>query len=197
MSATTFMTQKQLMSKNMPADAMNNPFAQQQKILLYVFPLVFAVSGVNFPIGVLLYWLTTNLWSMGQQFYVIRRNPAPGSPAAEALERRKAAKAARHHDGARRAAAAGGAATAVDDATPRRRRAERPAPAAQADQEAEGRRPADRRQARRQRARRGRAAAGRRRRPRPEPRRRPSAHRPTCAEHHLEDDRDDRVARDR
>ena len=96
MSATTFTTQKQLMSKNMPADAMNNPFAQQQKILLYVFPLVFAVSGVNFPIGVLLYWLTTNVWSMGQQFYVIRRNPAPGSPAAEALARRKAAKEARH-----------------------------------------------------------------------------------------------------
>ena len=94
MSATTFLTQKQLMSKNMPADAMNNPFAQQQKILLYVFPLVFAVSGVNFPIGVLLYWLTTNLWSMGQQFYVIRRNPSPGSPAFEALERRRAAKAA-------------------------------------------------------------------------------------------------------
>ncbi len=99
MSGTTFLTQKQLMSKNMPADAMNNPFAQQQKILLYVFPLVFAVSGVNFPIGVLLYWLTTNVWSMGQQFYVIRRNPAPGSPAAEALERRKASKAA--HRGSR------------------------------------------------------------------------------------------------
>jgi len=94
MSATTFLTQKQLMSKNMPADAMNNPFAQQQKILLYVFPLIFAVSGVNFPIGVLLYWLTTNIWSMGQQFYVIRRNPSPGSPAFEALERRRAAKAA-------------------------------------------------------------------------------------------------------
>jgi len=96
MSATTFITQKQLMSKNMPADAMNNPFAQQQKILLYVFPLIFAVSGVNFPIGVLLYWLTTNVWSMGQQFYVIRRNPSPGSPAYEALEKRRAAKSKRH-----------------------------------------------------------------------------------------------------
>lgn len=96
MSATTFLTQKQLMTKNMSAEALNNPFAQQQKILLYVFPLIFAVSGVNFPIGVLLYWLTTNIWSMGQQFYVIRRNPSPGSPAAEALERRKAAKEARH-----------------------------------------------------------------------------------------------------
>jgi YidC/Oxa1 family membrane protein insertase len=96
MSATTFLTQKQLMSKNMPASAMDNPFAQQQKILLYVFPLIFAVSGVNFPIGVLLYWLTTNLWSMGQQFYVIRRNPSPGSPAYEALQKRRAEKAARH-----------------------------------------------------------------------------------------------------
>ena len=94
MSATTFLTQKQLMSKNMPASAMDNPFAQQQKILLYVFPVIFAVSGVNFPVGVLLYWLTTNVWTMGQQFYVIRRNPAPGSPAFDALEKRKADKAA-------------------------------------------------------------------------------------------------------
>jgi YidC/Oxa1 family membrane protein insertase len=93
MSATTFITQRQLMTKNMPAGSMDgNPFMQQQKILLYVFPLIFAVSGVNFPVGVLLYWLTTNLWSMGQQFYVIRRMPAPGSAAEEALERRRALK---------------------------------------------------------------------------------------------------------
>jgi YidC/Oxa1 family membrane protein insertase len=116
MSATTFITQKQLMSKNMPADAMNNPFAQQQKILLYVFPLIFAVSGVNFPIGVLLYWLTTNLWSMGQQFYVIRRNPAPGSPAFDALERRKAARAARHPKPAA-PSATGGAPAEAEGAT--------------------------------------------------------------------------------
>ena len=90
MSASTFITQRQLMMKNMPAAALDNPFAQQQKILLYVLPIVFAVSGVNFPIGVLLYWLTTNVWSMGQQFYVIRRMPAPGSPAEKALRERRA-----------------------------------------------------------------------------------------------------------
>ncbi|HST81302.1 MAG TPA: membrane protein insertase YidC [Kineosporiaceae bacterium] len=90
MSASTFTTQRQLMMKNMPASALDNPFAQQQKVLLYVLPLVFAVSGVNFPIGVLLYWLTTNVWSMGQQFYVIRRMPAPGSPAEKALNDRRA-----------------------------------------------------------------------------------------------------------
>ena len=90
MSASTFTSQRQLMMKNMPAAALDNPMAQQQKILLYVLPLVFAVSGVNFPIGVLLYWLTTNVWSMGQQFYVIRRMPAPGSPAEKALQERRA-----------------------------------------------------------------------------------------------------------
>ena len=96
MTATTFLTQRQLMSKNMPADALSGPYAQQQKMLLYVLPLVFAVGGIAFPIGVLLYWTTSNLWTMGQQFYVIRNNPAPGTPAARAKEERDRAKAARH-----------------------------------------------------------------------------------------------------
>jgi YidC/Oxa1 family membrane protein insertase len=96
MTATTFLTQRQLMSKNMPADALSGPYAQQQKMLLYVLPLVFAVGGIAFPIGVLLYWTTSNLWTMGQQFYVIRNNPAPGTPAARAKEERDRAKAERH-----------------------------------------------------------------------------------------------------
>ena len=88
MSATTFTTQRQLMTKNMPASALDNPFAKQQKLLLYILPVVFAVSGVNFPIGVLIYWFTTNVWSMAQQFYVIRRLPAPGSAAEKAYHAR-------------------------------------------------------------------------------------------------------------
>jgi YidC/Oxa1 family membrane protein insertase len=91
MTVTTFTTQRQLMSKNMPKDAMSGPYAQQQKMLLYVLPVVFAVGGIAFPIGVLFYWTTTNLWTMGQQFYVIRRNPAPGTIAFEAkMERDRA-----------------------------------------------------------------------------------------------------------
>jgi YidC/Oxa1 family membrane protein insertase len=93
MTLTTFLTQRQIMRKNMPKDALQGPFAQQQKILLYVLPLVFAVSGVYFPLGVVLYWLTSNLWTMGQQFYVIRRMPAPGTPAEDAHRRRMEAKA--------------------------------------------------------------------------------------------------------
>ena len=95
MTATTFLTQRQLMSKNMPADALSGPYAQQQKMLLYVLPIVFAVGGIAFPIGVLFYWTTSNLWTMGQQFYVIRNNPAPGTPAAKAKEERDRAKAAK------------------------------------------------------------------------------------------------------
>ena len=109
MSASQFITQRQLMLKNMPA-GQDNPMAQQQKILLYLFPLMFAVFGINFPIGVLLYWLTTNLWTMGQQFYVIRRNPTPGSPAHDALQKRRAAKAA--HKAAKKAGSATTEATA-------------------------------------------------------------------------------------
>jgi YidC/Oxa1 family membrane protein insertase len=88
MTATTFTTQRQLMTKNMPSDAMTGQYAQQQKMLLYVLPVVFAVGGIAFPIGVLFYWTTTNLWTMGQQFYVIRRNPAPGTPAYAAKQER-------------------------------------------------------------------------------------------------------------
>ena len=92
MTATTFLTQRQLMSKNMPADAMTGQYAQQQKMLLYVLPVVFAVGGIAFPIGVLLYWSTSNLWTMGQQFYVIRNNPTPGTPAFGAKAEREAAR---------------------------------------------------------------------------------------------------------
>jgi len=93
MSATTFTTQRQLMVKGMPKmDSSNNMMLQQQKIMLYLFPVIFAVTGVNFPIGVLIYWSTTNLWTWGQQFYVIKRNPTPGSPAYEELQKKKADK---------------------------------------------------------------------------------------------------------
>ena len=93
MSATTFTTQRQLMVKGMPKmDSSNNMMLQQQKIMHYVFPVIFAISGVNFPVGVLIYWSTTNLWTFGQQFYVIKRNPTPGSPAYEELQAKRAKK---------------------------------------------------------------------------------------------------------
>jgi YidC/Oxa1 family membrane protein insertase len=96
MAVSTFTSQHQLMRKNMPASALDNPMAKQQKWLIYLMPLFFAISGPNFPIGVLIYWVTTNVWSMGQQFYVIRRMPAPGSAAEKALEERRHKKGKAH-----------------------------------------------------------------------------------------------------
>ncbi|PBC83687.1 MULTISPECIES: membrane protein insertase YidC [unclassified Streptomyces] len=91
MSASQFYTQRQLMTKNVDL-TVKTPFMQQQKMLMYVFPVMFAVFGINFPVGVLVYWLTTNVWTMGQQMFVIRRNPTPGSKAfAERQERLRAA----------------------------------------------------------------------------------------------------------
>jgi YidC/Oxa1 family membrane protein insertase len=122
MSLTSFLTQRQVMTKNMPPSAGDSPFAQQQKMLLYVFPLIFAISGVNFPIGVLIYWLTTNLWSMGQQFYVITFNPTPGSPAAIALEERRKRRAAHkgrdHGSGSRGTAGTPSAGSSAPASTP-------------------------------------------------------------------------------
>ncbi|WP_405018630.1 membrane protein insertase YidC [Kitasatospora sp. NBC_00070] len=80
MSLSQFITQRQLMTKNMDL-TVKTPFMQQQKMMMYIFPIMFAVMGINFPVGVLVYWLTTNVWSMGQQLIVIRNNPTPGSQA--------------------------------------------------------------------------------------------------------------------
>ncbi|MFE0036308.1 membrane protein insertase YidC [Streptomyces sp. NPDC059015] len=80
MSASQFYTQRQLMQKNVDL-TVKTPYMQQQKMLMYIFPVIFAVTGINFPVGVLVYWLTTNVWTMGQQMYVINQNPTPGSKA--------------------------------------------------------------------------------------------------------------------
>lgn len=95
MVSTSFFSQRQLTMKNMPPSALEGPMAQQQKMLMYILPFVFVLSGPNFPIGVLIYWTVSNLWSMGQQFYVIRRNPTPGSAAEASFIERQTEKAAR------------------------------------------------------------------------------------------------------
>lgn len=88
MTISQFVTQKQIMSKNISEATKESPFYRQQQIMLYVLPLVFAVSGVAFPLGVMAYWLISNFWTMGQQFVVIRQMPTPGSQAAKEREAR-------------------------------------------------------------------------------------------------------------
>ncbi|NQX05924.1 membrane protein insertase YidC [Rathayibacter sp. VKM Ac-2856] len=88
MTASQFITQLQIVSKNMSPEAKASPTFKQQRILLYILPLVFAFSGFAFPLGVMFYWLTSNIWTMVQQFIVIRNMPTPGSEAAKAREER-------------------------------------------------------------------------------------------------------------
>ena len=97
MSVTQWYTMAQLTMKNMSAESMNsdNPMIRSQRMMMYVMPVIFAVSGVNFQIGVLVYWVVSNLWTMGQQFFTIRNMPAPGSEAEKKYRARINAKRAR------------------------------------------------------------------------------------------------------
>ncbi|MCL6537349.1 MAG: membrane protein insertase YidC [Acidothermus sp.] len=88
MATTTFLTQRQLIVKNAAA---GNPMAQQQKMLLYILPPLFALFGINFQMGVLIYWVTSNIWSLGQQHYIIRSMPLKGPASAPGTAARKPA----------------------------------------------------------------------------------------------------------
>ena len=74
-SLTTFLTVRQSVTRSM-AQMPDNPMAQQQKILMYISPL-FAFFSLNFPLGLILYWVTTNLWTLGQQHWFYSRHPMP------------------------------------------------------------------------------------------------------------------------
>ena len=77
MVAATYITQRQVMSRS--TATLDAQQAMIQKLLLYGMPASLLVSGFFFPIGVLFYWFTNNLWSMGQQFYILRRMPHPNA----------------------------------------------------------------------------------------------------------------------
>ena len=100
MTGSQFLTQLQIVSKNMSPETKASPQFKQQRILLYLLPFVFLFSGFAFPLGVMFYWLTSNIWTMGQQFLVIRNMPTPGSDAAKAREARLARKGKLVQDGA-------------------------------------------------------------------------------------------------
>ena len=67
MAASMFFSQRQMISKTNAEGTQ----AQQQKIMMYVMPVFLAVISFNFPMGVLLYWVTTNIWQIAQQAIVL------------------------------------------------------------------------------------------------------------------------------
>ena len=69
MAATMFWSQRQMMART--AANADPAQMQQQKIMLYVMPVFLAFISLNFPLGVLLYWVTTNFWQVGQQAVIL------------------------------------------------------------------------------------------------------------------------------
>lgn len=72
MTACQFLTQRLVAARTFTAEV-ESPVMRQQRIILYVLPLVFAAGGIFFPIGVLVYWTVSNIWTLTQQYLVTRR----------------------------------------------------------------------------------------------------------------------------
>jgi YidC/Oxa1 family membrane protein insertase len=81
MCITTYTTQRQIQRRSGPVEGQA---AMVQKLMLYGVPVSLFVSGFFFPIGVLIYWMTNNLWTLGQQFYILKKLPPPGAAGAKA-----------------------------------------------------------------------------------------------------------------
>src|SRR6266496_3394512 len=77
---TTYLTVRQSMRRGIAPGAETNPMMQSQKMMAYVAPL-FALTGLYWPFGLVMYWVTTNLWTMAQQHYIFRTRPQLTRPA--------------------------------------------------------------------------------------------------------------------
>ena len=76
---TTYLTVRQSMKRGMMPTGNDSPMGQSQKMMAYVMPL-FALTGLYWQFGLVLYWVTTNVWTLGQQFVLLRKYPV-GVPA--------------------------------------------------------------------------------------------------------------------
>ena len=109
MTATQFYTMHQLTMKNMPKSVTesDNPAMRTQRMMMYGMPLIFFITGPQFQVGVLIYWLVSNVWTMGQQWWTIRNMPAVGSEAYKKRQERRRRKGLPSDDEKKPAAAAG------------------------------------------------------------------------------------------
>jgi YidC/Oxa1 family membrane protein insertase len=80
-AGTTFLTMRQSQKRGMmqqgPVDP-DNPAANMQKYMMYIAPF-FALTGLYWQFGLVIYWVTTNVWTLGQQHFLFRNLPVVGS----------------------------------------------------------------------------------------------------------------------
>ncbi|GGI15053.1 membrane protein insertase YidC [Galliscardovia ingluviei] len=86
MCLTLFLSQYYNLRRNMPKDQIGGQQYRMQRSMAFIFPVMYIFSGVMFSFAVLVYWLTNNLWTLGQTIWQVEHMPTPGSPAAEARE---------------------------------------------------------------------------------------------------------------
>jgi YidC/Oxa1 family membrane protein insertase len=73
---TTYLTVRQSMKRGMMPTTPDSPMGNSQKYMAYIMPF-FALSGLYWPFGLVLYWVTTNVWTLGQQYVLFTKFPAP------------------------------------------------------------------------------------------------------------------------
>lgn len=116
MGATTFLQQKQMMGRQ--ATVADDQQMQQQKLMMYIMPVFLGYLSWTFPIGVVLYWVTTNVWTIGQQAFIFKQVEAEEARAAEErAQRRLEAKGKRGAKGSERGQ---GTDSGSEDTTPKK-----------------------------------------------------------------------------
>ncbi len=78
---TTYLTVRQSMKRGMMPTGSDSPMGQSQKLMAYIMPL-FALTGLYWPFGLVLYWVMTNLWTLGQQYVLLRKYPVGAAASA-------------------------------------------------------------------------------------------------------------------
>ncbi|MEV0840055.1 membrane protein insertase YidC [Actinocatenispora sera] len=84
MIVTTFLTQRQMIART--GYATDPQQKMIQRVMLYGVPVMLLVSGSIFPIGVVIYWTTSNLFSLAQQSWILHKYPPPANAAKAAAE---------------------------------------------------------------------------------------------------------------
>jgi YidC/Oxa1 family membrane protein insertase len=82
MFGSTFYQQRQMQKASPPGAA-----SSQQQALLRFMPIMFGVFGFFFPAGLVVYWTTSNVWQIGQQYFMLRSRPTAETLAARAAEK--------------------------------------------------------------------------------------------------------------
>lgn len=86
----TWVTTRRQLTRGTAPEALDGPVGQAQRMTVWLVPLVMAATSAAVPLGLLVYWASSAVWSLGQSAALLRWLPTPGTPAAAAREQRLA-----------------------------------------------------------------------------------------------------------